>query len=60
MGWLKLRFTRQIRNCARQLQHPVIDAYAPIHLLGGAHEVFARFIQLAKQLDIRRPHVAVD
>jgi hypothetical protein len=48
----------QIGNGACQLEDAVIGAGAQIHLLhGGAHEISAGFIQLAKYLHFRRAQV---
>lgn len=50
----------QIGNGAAQFEHAMIGPGAKVHLLyGGAHEVFASFIELTKLLYFGWSHVAI-
>ena len=61
VGCLNLRGSRQIGNGAAEFEDAMIGPRTKVHLLhGGAHEVFAGFIQLAKHLHFGRPHVTID
>ena len=51
---------RQIRDRARQLQHPVIASRREVHLShGSADQPFSGFIQFAKLPDLPHPHISI-
>ncbi len=60
MGGCDLFLPGQIRNRARQLEHPVIGPRRKLHLVhGGAHQGVAGLIELAEFAHFGRAHIGV-